>query len=61
MDSAPENFDKVSYHHIKIGDGRVTVGYMPDVNRDEKVRTVIYGLSYLNYKEDKYVKKTGRE
>lgn len=52
--------EKISYHYINAGDGRITVAYLPDNERDSKIRRFHYGISYCSLK-DRVVNKTGRD
>ena len=62
METIIDSYDKVSYHYVKIGDGRITIGYMPDTKHGEKVRRFIYGITYCNFeKGDIFQKSEGRD
>jgi len=52
--------EKITYHYIHAGDGRITVAYLPDNERDSKIRRFHYGISYCSLK-DRFIKKAGRD
>lgn len=59
-DNVADVEEKITYHYIHAGEGRITVAYLPDNERDSKIRRFHYGISYCNLK-DPFVKKTGRD